>query len=127
MSDRDGRPARPSAKGSSEERELSDRLRDLNRRLDESRSASQTSAPSPIEAPRQGYGLAMRLGADFVAGIVVGAALGWGIDRLFGTSPWGLIVFLLLGFGAGILSVLRSAGLAAPGPRGPDDMSGRKR
>ncbi len=69
----------------------------------------------------------MRLGADFVAGVVVGAALGWGIDRLFGTSPWGLIVFLLLGFGAGILSVLRSAGLVAPGPPGPDDRSGRKR
>lgn len=71
--------------------------------------------------------MAIRLGADFVAGILVGAALGWGIDRLFGTSPWGLIVFLLLGFGAGILSVLRSAGLAAPGPAGPDDAPGRKR
>jgi ATP synthase protein I len=127
MSDGDGKPAGPPAGEPPGERELSSRLRDLNRRLDESRAASQTSAPSPIEAPRQGYGLAMRLGADFVAGVVVGAALGWGIDRLFGTSPWGLIVFLLLGFVAGILSVLRSAGLVAPGPPGPDDVSGRKR
>lgn len=125
MSDRDGDPARPSASG--EDRDLSNRLRELDRRLDESRAARQTSAPSPVEPPRQGFGLAMRLGVDFVAGILVGAALGWGIDRLFGTSPWGLIVFLLLGFGAGILSVLRSAGLVAPGPPGPDDASGRKR
>ena len=71
--------------------------------------------------PRQGYGLALRLGADFVAGVVVGGAIGWGVDRLFGTSPWGLMVFLLLGFAAGILSVLRSAGLVKPGPPGPDD------
>ena len=127
MSDGDGKPARPSASKSAEESELSGRLRDLDRRLDESRVAHQTDAPSPIEPPRQRYGLAMRLGADFVAGVVVGAALGWGIDRLFGTSPWGLIVFLLLGFGAGILSVLRSAGLVAPGPPGPDDVAGRKR
>ena len=39
--------------------------------------------------------------------------LGWIIDRLAGTAPWGLIVGLLLGFGAGILNVLRSAGLAS--------------
>ncbi|TIS88531.1 MAG: ATP F0F1 synthase subunit I, partial [Mesorhizobium sp.] len=30
-----------------------------------------------------------------------------------GTSPWGLIVFLLLGFGAGVLNVMRSAGVVA--------------
>jgi ATP synthase protein I len=127
MSDRDGKPTLPSFSGSSEESELSGRLRDLDRRLDESRAARHTDAPSVIEPPRQGYGLAMRLGADFVAGVVVGSALGWGFDRLFGTSPWGLIVFLLLGFGAGILGVLRSAGLAPPGPPGPDDGSGTKR
>jgi ATP synthase protein I len=69
-------------------------------------------------------GLALRLGADFVAGVVVGAALGWGIDRLFGTSPWGLIVFLLLGFAAGVLSVMRTAGMVKPGPAGPDDHTG---
>lgn len=127
MSDRDGEPARPSAKAPLGERELSNRLRDLNRRLDESRAAGQTSAPSPTEPPRQGFGLAMRLGADFVAAVLVGSALGWGVDRLFGTSPWGLIVFLLLGFAAGILSVMRSAGLVAPGPPGPDDGPGKKR
>ena len=48
---------------------------------------------APEAAPRPGVGMALRLGADFVAGVVVGAALGWGFDALFGTSPWGLIVF----------------------------------
>jgi ATP synthase protein I len=42
---------------------------------------------------------------------VVGAGLGWLIDRWLGVSPWGLIVFLLLGFAAGVLNVMRSAGL----------------
>jgi len=121
MSDRDGKPTGRDALESSEERALSARMRDLDQRLDESRAAREANDRSPIEPPRQGYGLAMRLGGDFVAGVVVGAALGWGIDRLFGTSPWGLIVLLLLGFAAGILSVLRSAGLVKPGPVGPDD------
>ena len=48
------------------------------------------------------------------------------IDRAIGTTPWGLIIFLLLGFCAGILSVLRSAGMVAerkltPGGRDAGD------
>lgn len=58
-----------------------------------------------------GYGQALKLSSEFIAGIAVGVGLGWIIDRLAGTSPWGLIVFLLLGFGAGVLNVLRSAGM----------------
>ena len=45
-----------------------------------------------------GYGQALRLSSEFIAGVAVGAGLGWIIDRLAGTSPLGLIVFLLLGF-----------------------------
>ena len=60
-----------------------------------------------------GYGQAMKLSSEFIAGVVVGVGLGWFIDRLAGTAPWGLIVGLLLGFGAGILNVLRSAGLTS--------------
>jgi ATP synthase protein I len=45
-----------------------------------------------------------------VAGVVVGALIGWGFDRLLSTSPFGLIVFLLLGFVAGVVNVVRSAG-----------------
>ena len=68
-----------------------------------------------------GYGQAMKLSSEFIAGIAVGAGLGWVIDRLAGTSPWGLIVFLLLGFGAGILNVLRAAGtVAEAGLRAPE-------
>jgi F0F1-type ATP synthase assembly protein I len=37
------------------------------------------------------------------------------------------MVFLLLGFAAGILTVMRSAGLVKPGPAGPDDLYGGKR
>jgi ATP synthase protein I len=53
-----------------------------------------------------------RLSTELVAGVVVGALIGWGFDRLLSTSPWGLIVFFLLGFTAGVLNVMRSAGVA---------------
>jgi ATP synthase protein I len=60
-----------------------------------------------------GFGQALKLSSEFIAGIAVGVGIGWLIDRVAGTSPWGLIIFLLLGFVAGVLNVLRSAGLIA--------------
>lgn len=57
---------------------------------------------------------AVKLSSEFIAGVVVGALIGWFIDRFAGTSPWGLIIFLLLGFLAGTLNVLRTAGYVAP-------------
>ncbi|CAG1015537.1 MAG: ATP F0F1 synthase subunit I [Rhizobiaceae bacterium] len=73
-----------------------------------------------------GYGQALKLSSEFIAGVAVGAGLGWVVDRLAGSSPWGLIVFLLLGFGAGVLNVMRSAGLVAePGLRKPGRDGGR--
>ena len=57
--------------------------------------------------------LGFRLSSELVAGVVVGAAIGWGFDRLLSTSPFGLIVFLLLGFTAGVVNVVRSAGVSS--------------
>ena len=69
----------------------------------------------------KGYALAVKLSSEFIAGVVVGVILGYLFDRFLGTSPWGLIVFLLLGFCAGVLNVLRSTGaVAQPGPGGHD-------
>jgi ATP synthase protein I len=55
-----------------------------------------------------GWGRGFRLASEFVAAIVVGALLGWGVDSLFGTSPWGMVILLLLGFAAGVLNVIRA-------------------
>ncbi len=126
MSDSEGRGGkRPEMSPASAETELSRRLKDLDRRLGENR-AGGTDAPVPGDrARRPGVAMALRLGADFVAGVVVGVAIGWGVDRLFGTAPWGLVVFVLAGFAAGMLSVLRSAGMVKPGPAGRDDFDRR--
>ena len=122
MSDRDGEPD-PSS--SAEDTELSKRLRTLGKRLDKQRAEREVETDSPT-AGRPGFGTALRLGADFVAGVVVGAAIGWGFDALLGSSPWGLIAFLLLGFVAGILSVLRTAGLVAKREGLDDDPASRR-
>ena len=92
---------------------------DLERRRRALEASLQTKRPARADAEsaraggKTGYGQALKLSSEFIAGIAVGAGIGWAIDRVAGTSPWGLIVFLLLGFAAGVLNVMRSAGMVA--------------
>jgi len=41
----------------------------------------------------------------------IGGVTGWLLDRWLGISPWAFIVFLLLGFVAGLINLMRSAGV----------------
>ncbi len=68
-----------------------------------------------------GFARAARLGTEFVAAVLVGTALGYGLDVLLGTGPWLMLVMLLAGFGAGILNVVRAAAeMNATNPPPPD-------
>jgi ATP synthase protein I len=105
---------------------------DLERRRRELEASLATRLPNRLEGKDDakagsaaGYGQAVKLSSEFIAGVVVGAGIGWIIDRMAGTSPWGLIVFLLLGFGAGVLNVMRSAGVVAEFGQGDKSRSGR--
>lgn len=84
---------------------LGAQLRDVEARQDGVRKADDR------QPEMSGIGQALRLSTEFIAGIIVGAGAGWGLDRWLGTSPWGLIVLLLLGTCAGFFNVARAAGL----------------
>jgi ATP synthase protein I len=93
----------------SSDADLGRRLDRLSRELDAGRQ-QRVAAERPPPPDSRGFGLALRMASEFVAGVLVGAALGWGLDRVAGTSPWGLIGLLLLGFCVGVLNVVRAAG-----------------
>lgn len=92
---------------------LEGRRRKLETALSARRGGESDKENEGRSGDASGFANALRLSSEFIAGILVGAGIGWLIDRFAGTSPWGLIVFLLLGFVAGVLNVLRSAGLMA--------------
>jgi ATP synthase protein I len=104
-------------KTSSDEAALSARLGSLDHRLSEIRDSRKIGTDQSgteqetAQARASAMAIGLRLSSELVAGVLVGAALGWGFDRLLSTSPWGLIVFLLLGFTAGVLNVMRTAGV----------------
>ena len=54
-----------------------------------------------------------RVGVELVSALLVGLAIGWGLDRLLGTRPLFLILLVFLGGIAGIINVWR---LVAPAP-----------
>ena len=84
-------------------------------------SISGDDTPPPN---RSNIGLALSLSSSFVAAILVGAVLGYLIDSFFGVSPFGMIIFLLLGFCAGVLNIMRSVGLVSRSPLNFRDASG---
>jgi ATP synthase protein I len=106
-------------KASADEAALSARLQRLGEGLGQARTRDGRptgDAGGDRATTASGYARGFRLSSELVAGVLVGAGLGWLVDRLLGISPWGFIVFLLLGFVAGVLNVMRSAGVV-PGPR----------
>lgn len=57
----------------------------------------------------EGLALGLRIAVELVAAVAVGFGLGFGLDRWLGTGPWLLLVFLILGFAAGVMNVQRAA------------------
>ncbi len=99
-----------------EDAALAARLRKLGERV-----SSLSPKPAPEEDAADGrrgnpsnLARALRLSSEFIAGILLGGFIGWLVDSVTGWSPWGLIVFLMLGFAAGTMNALRSAGLIRP-------------
>ena len=95
--------------------DLSNRLKDLSDRIAAERT-DQAAARQPSNRydSAKDYSKGYRLASEFVAGVLVGGLLGYGLDYLVGTLPLFLILFLLLGFGAGILNMSRAANRSQP-------------
>jgi ATP synthase protein I len=87
---------------------FSDRLKRLEDRI----NAARTSQAEPVRSRSEftQSSLAWRMVTELVVGMGLGVAIGYGLDSLFGTRPLFLVVFALLGFAAGVRTMMRTAG-----------------
>jgi ATP synthase protein I len=112
------------------EEPFSERLKRLEDRI----AAARASRAKPQRMHRGEFtqgSLAWRMVTELVAGMLLGLGLGFGLDALFGTRPVLLVVFALLGFAAGVRTMLRTAdevrrgrgeaALMRDGTPGPDE------
>ncbi len=85
-----------------------DRLRALDARL---QKVKGKEAPAPTNTAKgfsQGE-VAWRMVIELATGILLGTAIGYGIDALAGTLPVFLVIFSLFGFAAGVKTMLGTA------------------
>ncbi len=106
----DKNPARGAI--SPEEREsLKKRSSDLGARLEQVKAEARAKRGPETDNKARGaaLGQAMKIAIELVVGIAVGGFIGKVLDGQFGTAPWFLILFLMLGFAAGLLNIVRTA------------------
>ena len=67
------------------------------------KKAKPLSAREKLETTNgKAMGEGMKVASEMLAALLVGGALGYGFDKLVGTTPWGLIVGIFIGFAAGM-------------------------
>ena len=77
------------------------------RRAAETVRTRKSSAPQTDGGLGRGMSMAMRVVSELIAGIAVGGAIGYGLDRLLHTKPLFLIVLGLVGTAGGFWNIIR--------------------
>lgn len=90
------------------DREDDERLRQLDDRIARAKLSIRPRRRRRVQGITQA-GMAWQMIVELVTGLLIGFGIGWGLDWLFGTRPLFLVLFTLLGFGAGVNVMLQTA------------------
>ena len=77
----------------------------LDRKLEEFKSKKEKVSPKQIKVQNDGW----RMIIELVTGMLLGVSLGLGLDYMIGSEPILLIIFSLLGFMAGVKTMMATA------------------
>lgn len=90
------------------EEPFDERLKRLERRIAEAK-ATRDGGPVRGHGEYTQGSLAWRMVTELVAGMALGLGIGYAIDWAAGTMPLFLVIFALLGFAAGVKTMMRTA------------------
>lgn len=79
---------------------------DVSKRQNERFSLADTDSLTGPDTVRRS-GLAYSAGIAFFASVVFMLVIGWGADLLFGSSPWGIVLGIVLGSIIGFVQFFR--------------------
>ena len=85
-------------------KDLEDRIAAARERATHA-DATREGFASDAAANYSAYGFGLRAGAQFVGAVVGGGGIGWLIDRWLGTSPFGLLIVMIVCFVAALVNV----------------------
>lgn len=84
--------------------ESQEALKRLQHRLDAFDGGRRSGA-----APQTGLSAGYRLLGEVVGGVLGGLGLGWFVDQVAHTTPFGMVIGVLAGTGAGLFGAIRAA------------------
>ena len=80
-------------------------LDQLDRKIEEFKSKKEENRPQRLKVQNDGW----RMVIELVTGMILGVSLGIALDYIVGSEPIFLIVFSLLGFMAGVKTMIATA------------------
>ncbi|MBT5573924.1 MAG: AtpZ/AtpI family protein [Alphaproteobacteria bacterium] len=91
------------------DRDKTDKTKSLSERIAqfEAKTTPNSQKRKSSQLPAAGVALAGRVATELVAGIAVGAFLGWLIDKWLGTTPAFMLVLFFLGAAGGVMNIWR--------------------
>jgi ATP synthase protein I len=84
----------------------------FDERLKTAKSRLEAEKGRPDRARRmnsRGMGVGFRIAVEMISALAVGVGIGIGLDQWWGSTPWMMILFFILGAGAAFLNVIRVA------------------
>jgi ATP synthase protein I len=92
------------------------RIDALEARLKAAKEREEERTEPKVKGADANYRSGNRVLADLIGGILGGFVIGWAVDALFGTTPWGLLVGLFLGIGVAFRNIIVAANKASGDP-----------
>ena len=80
-------------------------LDQLDKKIEEFKSKNEKIRPKRLKVQNDGW----RMVIELVTGMILGVSLGIALDYILGSQPLFLIVFALLGFMAGVKTMIATA------------------
>ena len=72
------------------------------------RLEQKTKKPKTNHYKNNGYSIGLKISLDLMSSIIVGALIGYGLDKIFSTKPVFFIIFLVLGSITGFYSMFKT-------------------
>ena len=86
---------------------LAGRLDDLSAQISKLEQSTQEKTQRSRHGGMRDAGLGIQVMIELVCALCVGGLIGYGLDHIFSTKPWFLVLFFLLGGVAGVMNVVR--------------------
>ena len=84
------------------------KLKDFNKKLENLKNSNSKINNKKKNKNFKDFGVYLKSGVELVSAIIVALVIGIFLDNYFQSKPIFLIIFLILGFAAGIMNVYRS-------------------